>query len=84
MDRSARKNFIGIVVSTKMAKTAVVKVERARLHPRYKKIVITHKKYHAHDEQSLAKVGDRVKIIETRPISKTKFYYVQKILTKAK
>ncbi|MDR3163505.1 MAG: 30S ribosomal protein S17 [Mycoplasmataceae bacterium] len=82
--RKPRKAFVGIVVTTKMAKTAVVKVERAGLHPRYKKLVITHKKYHAHDETGIAHVGDKVRIVETRPISKTKFYRVQKVLVKAK
>jgi small subunit ribosomal protein S17 len=84
MDRKPRKVFVGIVVSTKMAKTAVVKVERARLHPRYKKLVITHKKYHVHDETSQTHVGDRVRIVETRPFSKTKFYRIQKVLVKVK
>jgi small subunit ribosomal protein S17 len=83
-NRNARKVFTGIVVSTKMAKTVTVEVERKNLHPRYKKLVITHKKYHAHDEEGIAKMGDRVRIVETRPISKTKFYRVQTVLVKAK
>jgi small subunit ribosomal protein S17 len=84
LKRNARKSFRGVVVSTKMNKTAVVEVERKNLHPRFKKLVISHKKYHAHDETSITKVGDIVRIVETRPISKTKFYRVQKILVKAK
>ncbi len=84
MERNARKVFSGIVVSTKMNKTIVVNVERKYLHPLYKKQVISHKKYHVHDEKQEAKVGDFVRIIETRPISKTKFYRLQKIVTKAK
>ncbi|MDR0739473.1 MAG: 30S ribosomal protein S17 [Mycoplasmataceae bacterium] len=82
--RTARKVFTGIVVSTKTAKTITVKVERKNLHPRYKKLVITHKKYHAHDEEGIAKMGDKVRIVETRPISKTKFYRLQSVLVKAK
>lgn len=84
MTRNFKKTFIGIVVSTKMAKTIVVKVETKYLHPRFKKLVITHKKYHAHDEKQEAKVGDRVKIMQTRPLSKTKFYRLDSILEKAK
>ncbi|MDR0985502.1 MAG: 30S ribosomal protein S17 [Mycoplasmataceae bacterium] len=83
--RTTRKKvFVGIVVSTKMPKTAVVEVETKLLHPRYKKLVISHKKYHAHDEQGVANIGDKVRIVETRPISKTKFYRVEKVLLKAK
>ncbi|MDR2369733.1 MAG: 30S ribosomal protein S17 [Mycoplasmataceae bacterium] len=82
--RNAKKAFTGMVVSTKMAKTVTVEVERKNLHPRYKKLVITHKKYHAHDETGMAKLGDKVRIVETRPISKTKFYRVQAVLVKAK
>jgi small subunit ribosomal protein S17 len=84
MQRNFKKTFIGIVVSTKMAKTIVVKVETKYLHPRFKKLVITHKKYHAHDEKGEAKIGDRVKIMQTRPLSKTKFYRLETILEKAK
>ncbi len=84
MERNSRKVFAGIVVSTKMNKTIVVEVERKYLHPLYKKQVISHKKYHVHDEKQEAKVGDAVRIIETRPISKTKFYRLQKITVKAK
>lgn len=84
MERNSRKVFAGVVVSTKMNKTIVVEVERKYLHPLYKKQVISHKKYHVHDEKQEAKVGDFVRIIETRPISKTKFYRLQKITVKAK
>ncbi len=84
MERNSRKVFAGVVVSTKMNKTIVVEVERKYLHPLYKKQVISHKKYHVHDEKQETKVGDTVRIIETRPISKTKFYRLQKITVKAK
>ncbi|MDR1850691.1 MAG: 30S ribosomal protein S17 [Mycoplasmataceae bacterium] len=80
----SRKTFSGIVVSTKMQKTIVVKVERKTTHPRFKKLVISHKKYHVHDEKNEAQVGDKVVIIETRPLSKTKFYRLVKIVEKAK
>ncbi|MDR0545531.1 MAG: 30S ribosomal protein S17 [Mycoplasmataceae bacterium] len=83
-ERSRRKIFAGIVVSTKMAKTIVVEVETKTLHPRYRKLVIRHKKYHVHDPKSEAKLNDKVRIIETRPISKTKFYRLLKITERAK
>jgi small subunit ribosomal protein S17 len=79
-----RKVFNGIVVSTKMNKTIVVEVERKSLHPRFRKLVISHKKYHVHDENKSANIGDKVRIVETRPISKTKFYRLQTITEKAK
>lgn len=70
--RNSKKVLMGIVVSNKMAKTIVVNVETKTKHPLYKKLVITHKKYHAHDEKNECKVGDFVEIIETRPLSATK------------
>ena len=66
----------GTVVSTKMDKTIVVEVERKFMHPLYKKFLRTTKKYHAHDENNSAKVGDTVKIRETKPISKTKTWEI--------
>ncbi|MDR2461988.1 MAG: 30S ribosomal protein S17 [Mycoplasmataceae bacterium] len=81
---TTRKTFVGTVVSTKMQKTIVVEVETKILHPLYRKLMIRHKKYHVHDETSLAKDGDVVKIQETKPISKTKCYRLIKILEKAK
>lgn len=82
--RNSRKVFTGTVVSTKMDKTIVVEVERKYLHPLYKKQVISHKKYHVHDEKKEAKLGDVVRIVETRPLSKTKFYRLQKVVVQAK
>jgi len=70
--RGNRKERVGEVISNKMAKTIVVRVERRFPHAQYKKIVTGYKKFYAHDEKGEAKVGDRVRIIETRPISKTK------------
>lgn len=72
LNRNRRKVLIGIVTSDKMQKTITVNVERKSKHPLYKKLVITHKKYHAHDEKEEAKIGDKVEIVECRPLSKTK------------
>ena len=66
----------GVVVSTKMDKSVVVRVERRVMHPVYKKYVKRSKKYTAHDEKNLCKVGETVQIIECRPISKTKTWMV--------
>lgn len=74
------KILIGEVVSNKMNKTVVVKVERKLIHPRYKKVIIRHKKYKAHNEKLDLKIGDLVEIKETRPISKDKHFIVVKKL----
>lgn len=79
-----RKILTGIVVSIKMQKTITVDVETKTRHPLYKKLVIRHKKYHVHDENDVAKCGDKVEIIETRPISKTKSFRLNKVVEKAK
>ena len=71
-DRGQRKERVGEVISNKMAKTIIVRVERRFPHPRFKKVVTGYNKFYAHDEKSEAKVGDRVRIQETRPLSKTK------------
>jgi small subunit ribosomal protein S17 len=70
--RGNRKERVGEVVSNKMTKTIVVRVERRFPHPRYKKIVTAFKKFYAHDEKAEAKIGDTVRIEETRPLSKLK------------
>jgi len=70
--RAKRKERLGEVISNKMTKTIIVRVERRFPHRRYKKVVTGYKKFYAHDEKSEAKVGDRVRIEETRPLSKTK------------
>lgn len=70
--RGHRKQREGEVISNKMAKTIVVRVERRFPHPRFRKVVTAYKKLYAHDEKSEAKPGDRVRIEETRPLSKTK------------
>ena len=78
-----KKELIGLIVSDKMDKSVVVQVERFVQHPVYKKYIKRYKKYHAHDERNECKIGDEVKIIETRPLSKLKRFRVAKILKKA-
>src|SRR5438477_1629286 len=70
--RGKRKERIGEVISNKTAKTITVRVERRFPHPRFRKVVTGYKKFYAHDEKNEAKVGDHVRIEETRPLSKTK------------
>ena len=71
-DRANRKERVGEVIAATMAKTIIVRVERRFPHPKFKKVVTGYKKFYVHDEKSDAKVGDRVRIQETRPLSKTK------------
>ena len=78
--RGNRKERVGNVISNKMAKTIVVQVERRYPHPKFKKVVTGHKKFYAHDEKQVAKVGDRVRIEETRPLSKTKRWRLVEIV----
>jgi len=82
--RSERKTRIGTVVSDKMDKTVVVAVERQVAHKLYGKQLIRTKKYHAHDEDNDAREGDVVRIMETRPLSKTKRWRLVEIVTRAK
>lgn len=70
--RGHRKERVGEVVSNKMQKTIVVQVERRFPHPKYKKVITAFSKFYAHDEKGEAKIGDKVRIMETRPLSKTK------------
>jgi len=72
VQRGNRKERVGEVISNKMSKTIVVRVERRFPHPQFKKIVTQYKKFYAHDEKQDARVGDRVRIQETRPLSKLK------------
>lgn len=83
-ERAARKTRSGVVVSDKMDKTVVVLVERRVKHPRYSKTVIRTKKYHAHSENNDVHIGDRVRIVETRPLSKLKRWRVAEIIERAK
>jgi small subunit ribosomal protein S17 len=72
MSTSFKRTLTGEVVSDKAAKTIVVKVERKTMHPKYNKFVTTSKKYHAHDEKGLGKVGNVVTIVESKPYSALK------------
>jgi small subunit ribosomal protein S17 len=73
----------GVVVSSAMDKTIVVKVDTVKAHPKYKKVVRRSTKFHAHDEQNAAKVGDLVRIVETRPLSRTKNWRLAEVLEEA-
>ncbi|MDB4905720.1 MAG: Ribosomal protein [Gemmatimonadetes bacterium] len=83
-ERGARKTRIGLVVSDKMQKTVVVAIERRVPHPVYGKMITRSKNFKAHDEENSAKVGDRVRIMETRPLSKDKRWRVIEILDRAR
>jgi small subunit ribosomal protein S17 len=82
--RGRRQERRGVVVSSAMDKTIVVKVDTVKAHPRYKKVVRRSTKFHAHDEQNAANVGDLVRIVETRPLSKTKNWRLAEVLEEAK
>jgi small subunit ribosomal protein S17 len=84
MERGIRKTRVGFVVSDKMDKTVVVAVERLVKHPLYKKYVKQTKKFKAHNEENNCNIGDKVKIMETRPLSKTKRWRVVEIVEKVK
>lgn len=84
MERNERKIREGVVVSDKMDKTVVVVEETMKLHKLYKKRVKVSKKYKAHDEKNECKIGDKVRIMETRPLSKEKNWRVVEIIEKAK
>jgi len=81
-DLGKRKVREGLVVSDKMDKTVVVAVETRKVHPLYKKAVRVTKRYKAHDEDNACKIGDKVKIVETRPLSKEKSWRVMEIMSK--
>ena len=83
-DRGRRQERRGVVVSSAMDKTIVVKVDVIKSHPKYKKVVRRSVKFHAHDEQNSANVGDLVRIVETRPLSKTKNWRLAEIVEAAK
>lgn len=84
MERGIRKTRVGMVVSDKMNKTVVVAVERLVKHTLYKKYIKQTSKFKAHDEENTCGIGDKVKIMETRPLSKTKRWRVVGIVEKAK
>lgn len=83
-ERNLRKSRVGVVSSNKMTKTITVAVERKVKHPMYGKFVKKTTKFHAHDEKNEANIGDIVKIMETRPLSKTKRWRLVEIVEKAK
>ena len=80
--RAFRRKLVGRVTSNKMAKTIVVRVERRFPHPRFSKVVTAYKKFYAHDEKGEAKVGDQVRIEETRPLSATKRWRLVEVVEK--
>ena len=84
MERNLRKERVGVVTSNKMDKTIVVAVKWKEKHPMYGKFVNKTKKYHAHDEENTCGIGDTVRILETRPQSKTKRWRLTQIIERAK
>ena len=80
---SGRRELVGEVVSDKMDKTIVVDVARRVRHPRYLKVMTKHKKFYAHDEKNEAGLGDKVRIVESRPLSKLKRWRLAAVLVKA-
>jgi small subunit ribosomal protein S17 len=83
-ERESRRNEkVGQVVSTKMQKTIVVEIEMRKAHPKYKRVMKTNKKFYAHDEQNSARVGDMVRIRETRPLSKLKRWNLEEIVRRS-
>ena len=84
IDRNLRKTKVGIVTSNKMDKTITVKVERKVKHPLYGKFVKKSTQFHAHDEKNECSIGDSVRIMETRPLSKTKRWRLDAVIEKVK
>ena len=82
-DRGVRKERVGEVISNKMTKTVVVRVMRRHPHAVFKKVVTSYSKFYAHDEKEEANVGDRVRIIETRPLSKLKRWRLVEVVERA-
>ena len=80
---SRRNEKVGLVVSTKMQKTIVVEIEMRKAHPKYKRVMKSNKKFYAHDEQNSARVGDVVRIRETRPLSKLKRWALEEIVRRS-
>ena len=84
MERGRRKTRVGVVVSDARDKTVTVEVRDSKRHPKYGKTVPVRKRFHAHDETNDAHVGDTVRIVETRPISKSKHWRVAEIVERAR
>lgn len=82
--RNFRKERIGVVVSNKMQKSIVVEVKRKMMHPKYGKFILRTKKFVAHDEENTCNIGDTVRIMETRPLSKRKNWRLVEIVERAK
>lgn len=82
LDRGTKKERMGEVISSKMAKTIVVRVERRFPHPKFKKVVTQFNKFYAHDEKNEARPGDRVRIQECRPLSRTKRWRLVEVVEK--
>jgi small subunit ribosomal protein S17 len=82
-EASRRNEKVGNVVSTKMQKTIVVEIEMRKAHPKYKRVMKSNKKFYAHDEQNSARVGDVVRIRETRPLSKLKRWNLEEIIRRS-
>jgi len=78
--KSNKRTLQGVVVSNKGEKTVVVQVERKFLHKRYRKTIRSHKKYMAHDAENTCNIGDTVRIVESRPISKNKTWVMEEVL----
>jgi small subunit ribosomal protein S17 len=81
--RGNRKERVGEVISNRMTKTIVVRVERRFPHPKFKKVITGYKKFYVHDEKAEAKVGDRVRIEETRPLSKLKRWRLVEVVERS-
>jgi small subunit ribosomal protein S17 len=79
-----RKEFVGVVLSDKMDKSIVVRIDKSRIHPRYRKVMRLSKKLHAHDERNDAKAGDKVRVVACRPMSKTKTWRLVEVVERAK
>lgn len=82
-ERGARQELTGVVTSAKMQKTIVVKVIRATQHPLYHRVVRSAKKYYAHDESGEARLGDTVRIVSTRPLSKLKRWRLKEVVMRS-
>jgi len=78
-----RTEKVGLVVSTKMQKTIIVEIEMRKAHPKYKRVMKSNKKFYAHDEQNSARVGDMVRIRESRPLSKLKRWNLEEIIRRS-
>jgi small subunit ribosomal protein S17 len=83
-ERGNRRESRGVVVSDAMDKTVIVRVDTVKMHTRYKKVIRRSKRYHAHDEGNQAKVGDVVRIVESRPLSKSKSWRMVEVVEAAK